>query len=393
MKHTGMLRSGTKTLLDAIFEHAGSESPVLWGRGYLGEAAKEATGVDYNASLTGTALIVSSRARPGQGLRALAERKGRFACFSGDSLVAARIEVDGLKPGVLTRADCAKVAKGVELLDGPRDALFEGYWNLVQENGLAIAKQAGRFTDPLAIPDQVEVRGPPSNLRIHPEAEVERHVTFDARLGPIVIGAGAAVESFSLVMGPCFIGPKVKLYSALIGGGTSIFDSCRVGGQVENSILSPFSNKAHNGYVGDSYVGEWVNLGAGCNFSNLKNTYGSVKVTLGTKRLDTGMVKLGPAVGDMSKASIGALVFAGKLLGTGCQLTGLAQGNVPSFTYLAAGGRPVELLLESVLETQRRMMERRGKTLTPKGEGLVKSAFRSTAAERKAAGVRKGKIS
>ena len=162
---------------------------------------------------------------------------------------------------------------------------------------------------------------------------------------------------------------------------------------MENSIVMPYSNKAHHGYVGDSYIGSWANLGAGCTFSNLKNTYGVVRPLVDGKKFDTRMVKLGPAVGDMAKLSIGALVYAGKWVGTASYVSGLAASDVPSFTYHDGGtGRRVALELESVLETQRRMMERRGVSLGRSEEALVRRAYASTAADRRRAGVRKGKM-
>ncbi len=298
-----------------------------------------------------------------------------------------------MKPGVIARSEATRLSKRVEKVNAPADALFRGYWDLVESNGLAIAEQARHFEDTLPLLRSVEVRGPASNLMVEAGADVEGHVTLDARLGPIIIDRGASVESFSRIMGPCYIGPRAKIYSALIGGGTSIFESCKVGGQVENSVIMPFTNKAHHGYVGDSYVGSWVNLGAGCNFSNLKNTYGNVRVLVGGKKVDSGMMKLGPAIGDMAKLSIGSLVYAGKSVGTGTHLSGLASGDIPSFTFFASGAKKmVELLLESVIETQRRMMERRGLSLSRNEESLIRRAFLSTSKERRKAGARKGSI-
>jgi UDP-N-acetylglucosamine diphosphorylase/glucosamine-1-phosphate N-acetyltransferase len=224
-------------------------------------------------------------------------------------------------------------------------------------------------------------------------AEIEGHVTLDVRLGPIIIDGGASIESFSRIMGPCYIGPRAKIMSAQIGGGTSIFDSCKIGGQVENSVILPFTNKAHHGYVGDSYIGSWVNIGAGCTFSNMKNTYGNIRLDFGKERTDSGILKLGPVIGDMAKLSIGALVYAGKAIGTGSQVSGLATENVPSFTfYDSQPVGTVELLLESVIETQRRMMERRGMALGRAEEGLIRRAFASTTKERRGAGVKKGRL-
>ncbi|MGD0477367.1 MAG: putative sugar nucleotidyl transferase [Nitrososphaerales archaeon] len=394
LRHMGQLNRGTKTLLEAVRESiADSTDLVLWGRDHLRDVCRESLGRGYNERADGLTTFVNARARPGKLLLDMTSRKTPFVAVAESQVVAARVRMTDMTPGPISRRDSVRIGKSVEKLEAPADSLFTGYWDLVQSNGLAIAEQARRFEDPLSLPSAVEVRGPRSSLRLSGRAEVELHVTFDTRLGPVVVEEGASVESFSRVMGPCYLGPKTKLYSATIGGGTSVFDGCKVGGQVENSIIMAHSNKAHHGYVGDSYVGEWVNLGAGSTFSNLKNTYGNVRLDVGRRRIDSGMLQLGPVIGDMSKVSIGTLVYAGRLLGTGCQVGGLASKNVPSFTYSNGSGRMVELLLESVLETQRRMMERRGKTLTRAGEALIRKAFRDTSGERRKAGVRKGRLS
>jgi hypothetical protein len=105
------------------------------------------------------------------------------------------------------------------------------------------------------------------------------------------------------------------------------------------------------------------------------------------------MMKLGPVIGDMVKVSIGALVFAGRSVGVSSHLLSLVDRNVPSFTYFdGSSGKKVELLVDSAIETQRRMMERRGMTLSKAREGLIRRIFKATAAERRKAGVRKGRL-
>ena len=364
---------------------------VIWGRKELAAVTTDSTGRPYNEKVHGPAFLVNARARPSGGLLSLASRQEPFAALSGGALVAARVDHVAFDPGVLGRRESLKLRK-TEKAEVPSDPLFHGYWSLVQRNGLAIAEQAKHFDEPMQVPRSVEVRGPSTNVMVHTGADIEGHVTLDARLGPIVVDDGAAVESFSRVMGPCYIGPRARVTSAQIGGGTSIFEACKVGGQVENSVLMPFTNKAHHGYLGDSYVGSWVNLGAGCTISNLKNTYGNVRLDQGGKRVDSGMLKLGPVVGDMAKLSIGALVYAGKSIGAGSHVAGLAADDVPSFAFYDSAGKKVELLLESVLETQRRMMERRGLALSRNEETLIRRAFASTARERRKAGARKGTL-
>lgn len=354
---------------------------------------KGSTAKPYNEKVRGTAFFVNARAKPNEALFSLASRTEPFVALLGRDLVAARLEFAALRPGVLRRREVAQLARRAERATLTSAALFSGYWDLIRSNGLAIAEQARHSGERLQLSRSVEVRGPSANIMVEAAADIEGHVTLDARLGPVVVEAGAAVESFSRLMGPCYIGRKTRINSALIGGGTSIFEGCKVGGQVENSLIMPFTNKAHHGYVGDSYVGSWVNLGAGCTFSNLKNTYGNIRLTVGAKTVDTGMLKLGPVVGDMAKLSIGSLVYAGKSVGAGSHVAGLASVDVPSFTFSdSVSGRKVELLLESVLETQRRMMERRGTTLDRHEERLIRRIFVSTAAERRKAGVRKGAL-
>jgi UDP-N-acetylglucosamine diphosphorylase/glucosamine-1-phosphate N-acetyltransferase len=393
LRHASQLRFGTKRLLDAISEKIPDATDVgLWGRDEVKGVTKDATGRDYNAKPYGSTLFVNARARPSETLLTLASKKEPFIASVKGELVAARLESDAFKPGVVGVSDVRKVSKRGARVQAPVDSLFRGYWDLIQGNGLAIAEQAKRFEESLPIPRGVEVRGPASNIMVDSSSDLEGHVTLDARLGPIIIDKGASVESFSRLMGPCYVGPRSKIHSAQIGGGTSIFESCKIGGQVENSIFLPFTNKAHHGYVGDSYVGSWVNLGAGSTFSNLKNTYGNVRLHLGRTVVDSGMLKLGPLIGDMAKVSIGALVYAGNFVGTGSHVSGLARGDVPDFTFYDESRPSVELLLESVIETQRRMMERRGMMLSKNEESLIRRAFASTSKLRRKAGVKRGPI-
>ena len=394
LRHASLLRLGTKRLLDALVEKIPDATDVgLWGRPELAAVTKEATQNHYNEKVYGSTVLVNARAKPSEGLLLPASLSEPFVAISKGELVVARLDSVSLKPGVITRKEVASLAKRVKRVVTPAEPLFGGYWDLVEGNGMAIAEQAKQFEEVLPVPRGVEVRGPAANLMVDAGAEIEGHVTFDVRLGPVMVDKGASIESFSRVMGPCYIGPRTRIMSAQIGGGTAIFDSCKIGGQVENSVILPCTNKAHHGYVGDSYIGSWVNIGAGCTFSNMKNTYGNVRLDFGEDSADSEMLKLGPVIGDMAKLSIGALVYAGRAIGAGSQVSGLAAKNVPSFTfYDSHSGRAVELLIESVIETQRRMMERRGMALGRAEEGLIRRVFALTGVERRKAGVKKGRL-
>ncbi len=204
-------------------------------------------------------------------------------------------------------------------------------------------------------------------------------MTFDTRLGPVVVAEGASIESFSRIAGPAYIGKDSILHSALVRQGTTISANCRVGGEVERSIIYPFSNKAHFGFLGHSILGSWVNMGAGSVTSDLKSTYGTIKAMRAGKRVDTGMVKLGTIAGDMAKVGSGSIINGGKTLGVCSHVSGLVDKDVPGF--LRFDGRNPEsslaLKLDSVLETQSRMMARRGLEMSKARRKLIESLYNS----------------
>ena len=391
-RHLAQLSWGTRTLAESWASLASPRDVVLWGRPEVGPVGEDSAKT-FNSRLDGDVLFVNARLRPQKSLWSLLERPGEFAAVSGGRVLAMRRDAKAIEPGILSGRKLAALAKGMDTVEVPPESEFKGPWQLVESNGLAIVEQAGHFEEALELPEKVALKGPPSNLRIHGSVEVEGHVSFDTRIGPVVVREGTTIESFSRVAGPCFLGPGTRIRSALVRGGTSVFEGCTVGGEVENSIMLAHTNKAHLGYVGDSIVGEWVNLGAGSVFSNLKNTYGNVRVEFQGRRVETGMMKLGPVIGDMAKVSIGALVFAGKSVGVSSQVVNLVDRNVPSFTYFdGSSGKRVELLVDSAIETQKKMMERRGMTLSKAREALIRGLFRATQPERRKAGVRKGKL-
>ncbi|MDG6933565.1 MAG: hypothetical protein JRN68_02595 [Nitrososphaerota archaeon] len=213
---------------------------------------------------------------------------------------------------------------------------------------------------------------------------VEPPVYFDTTAGPVLVAEGAILEAFTRIQGPAIIGRNCVIHSARINGHTYIGEMSKIGGEVEASIVSAYTNKAHFGYLGHSYVGEWVNVGAGAVTSDLKNTYGPIRVNSDGRRVDTGMTKLGAVLCDYSKVAIGALIYAGKNVGTASHVYGLVDEDVPPFvSYNNRDTSTVkELNLDSVVETAKRMKARRGLLLSKDEEFLIRSCFEETAKER-----------
>src|SRR5262249_32108130 len=170
-------------------------------------------------------------------------------------------------------------------------------------------------------------------------APVERLVRADTTAGPVLIDRGAVVHAFSRLQGPCYVGPDSWVLGARLRGG-SLGPCCRVGGEVEASIVQGHSNKYHDGFLGHSYVGEWVNLAAGTQTGDLRNDYGPVRVPVGGARVRSGLTKVGAFVGDHTKTGLNVLLNAGSAVGAFCQLLpgeGYLPREVPSFCGVSHG--------------------------------------------------------
>ncbi len=217
-------------------------------------------------------------------------------------------------------------------------------------------------------------------------------ISGDARLKPpVYVAYGAKVMEYSVIQGPAYIGVgSVVLPHAYIRNGSVIGQRSVVGGEVKNSIIHGNSNKEHHGYLGDSYVCEWVNLGAGTTVSNLKNTYGEVRF----RGERTGMRKLGALIGDWAKTGIGTLIFTGKTIGPSAHTIGFVTEDVPAFTYWAKPivNELIEVDVEKAVEIHRRMKRSRGEEITDHEIEIIREVYRVTADERSAKGVVKGEM-
>ena len=218
------------------------------------------------------------------------------------------------------------------------------------------------------------------------EVTAASHVVFDSSRGPIVIDDGAKIGPFSFLRGPIYLAPNVEISEhSSIKDEVSIGHHCKIGGEVEGVVIEPYTNKKHYGFLGHSYLGSWINLGAGTSNSDLKNTYGLINMTYGDRKVSTGSQFVGCVIGDYSKTAINTSIFTGKTIGVGSMVYGVATTNVPSFVnYARSFGQLGELPPAVVATTQQRMFVRRAREQRPSDIQLIKDMFRLTAAERPA---------
>ena len=194
-----------------------------------------------------------------------------------------------------------------------------------------------------------------------PNTTIDSLVHCDTSKGPILVEKDVSIGPFTLLRGPLHIGAHsiINEHSALKDN-VWIGNNCKVGGEVEESTVEPYSNKQHHGFLGHSYIGSWVNLGAGTSNSDLKNTYGQIRIDYDSGRVDTGMQFLGCMIGDYTKSAINTSIFTGKVIGACSMLYGFITTNVPSFAnYARTFGQMTELPDEVLIDTQRRMFTRR----------------------------------
>ena len=198
----------------------------------------------------------------------------------------------------------------------------------------------------------------------------------------VVIGR-ARIEPFSLIQGPVAIHDGALISGARVRGGTTIGPVCRIGGEIEASVVQGYANKHHDGFFGHSYLGEWVNVGAMTTTSDLKNTYGNIKVTLeGYGQVDSGRLKLGCFLADHVKLGIGVHLNGGSMVATGSNIFGVhfAPKTIPAFTW--GGERFRAYRIDRMVEVARKVMARRKVELTAAQESVLHHVFALTSSAR-----------
>jgi len=251
----------------------------------------------------------------------------------------------------------------------PREAEVEGRWldevwsfivDLLPQLAEDVAALGPSFE--CVTPHDVIVLGQ-GDVFLERGATIEPMACIDVSAGPVLVRKGATVRAFSRLVGPCVVGPQSSILGDRVAG-CSIGEGCIVRGEMSETIVLGQANKAHDGFVGHSYLGRWVNLGAGTITSNLKNTYGTVTLWTPTGPRDTGVLKLGSLLGDHVKTGIGLRLTTGTVVGAGSNIYGstMPPKYVPPFSW---GEAPAleRYRLDRFLATTDRAMRRRGLSL------------------------------
>ena len=250
--------------------------------------------------------------------------------------------------------------------------MLENVWELIQDNTDHIA------SDTLHFHPSGERKQKPADAHVIGSYQIvcgngvtiEPGVLLDVTAGPIWLADNVHVHALSRLAGPMFVGKD----STLLGGvynACTIGPRCKVHGEIEESIILGYSNKAHDGFLGHAYVGMWVNLGALTTNSDLKNNYSNVRVWTPGGELDTGMMKLGCLIGDHVKTAIGTMLNTGTVIGPGANVFGgMPPKHVPPFCW--GDGR---YELDKFINTAMTAMQRRDVALSDSQRGLLARAW------------------
>ena len=218
-------------------------------------------------------------------------------------------------------------------------------------------------------------------------ATLGEFIVTDTKAGPIVLDRDSQIGPYCFLRGPAYLGPGARVIEhAAIKDCVSLGHTTKIGGEIEASVIEPYTNKQHHGFLGHSYLGSWINLGAGTCNSDLKNTYGEVKLDFRGQKLATGMQFVGCVMGDYAKTAINTGIFTGKIVGTCSMVYGFVTTNVPSFVNYARSFGQVTELPPSVMEsTQKRMFARRQVQQRPCDIQLLHDMYQLTRNERQLA--------
>jgi UDP-N-acetylglucosamine diphosphorylase/glucosamine-1-phosphate N-acetyltransferase len=390
LRATFELRCGATTLAEKIRRAAPRAAVAYFARDLLAPVLRQRLGAPVNDPtalagddlllVNGRWLVLDPAQLPADGPEEM--------IVSGDAVLAARIK--------RATADRAAASSPAALLASLKQTLYireikatvlSHFWELIHHNPAAIVadfKAAGKAGIVGTFSDHATVWGSKDQVYVAPTAEVQPFVCIDTTHGPVTIDEGAVINPHTRIEGPGYVGPKTMIVGGKIREGCSIGPVCRVGGEVEESIIHGYSNKYHDGFLGHAYVCEWVNLGALTTNSDLKNDYGAVDVHLKGELVNTGDTKIGSFIGDHTKTSIGTILNTGTVVGVMCNVVtggGMTPKFIPSFTMFL-DNKMYNIPFKKTIETARVAMSRRKRELAEAEVALLQATLGLTKPER-----------
>ena len=359
---------GRKIVLDRVAQRLGAPVSGVWTRDWMATVAAQRCGAPANQPLDGPAILLNGRWLPdgpievpeGSSIGETADHQ--IAYIACDEKLARTFTPRDLTGGDGWRT----MLKGLPRTQvAGRVILYP--WEVVAHLGDLLEKDW--LPSDASIESDVELpllEGSRDKLHIGERVEVHPTAIINVDKGFVYLGDDVHVGPYCVLEGPLSIGPGSVINAhAWLHGGNAIGPVCKIGGEVQGCVILGYSNKQHHGFLGHSYVGSWVNIGAGASNSDLKNTYGTVRVPVAGKEVDTGQMFFGAVIGDHAKIGINTAIPTGCYVGFAASISGgsLIPKYVPSFAWCSgekiSSGDPMR-----AMDVASAMMARRHVDLT-----------------------------
>lgn len=379
----GDLRVGAMTLIERLLTaFPEAQSASILTRDLLADVTRqEHPDLPVNTQVQGPVLALNQRWLVDEALvleiKNHVSGSGAAQSWQHDDTIVAAWLPDGFSGQVepiLKEADGTSVEATTNLVSALPDLITE-----VSERTSHEIEQLGRLGEQHGEIDSSAILSCLEKIFVAEQAMVAPGAVLNATRGPIHIAEGARVEENAVVRGPVFLGEKSVIKAGARVDGSAIGLGCKIGGEVHESIVHSYSNKAHDGYLGNSYIGRWCNLGADTNTSNLKNDYGEVTVydAASDKFEPSGRQFVGLFMGDHSKCAINTMFNTGTVVGVFCNLfgSGFPPRHLPDFSW---GDSDTEYKLEKAFKVAQVVMQRRKKTFTEADRSVLAHIFDST---------------
>ena len=358
------IRCGTWTLTEKWTHYLG-QKPSFLTQPYLQTKFPLVVGND-NIFINGAVCATDSLAKAVQHLK------------FGEVLISENTVIAYRSPHEISNPETALNA----VVFSEKCVIIQHLWDIYLQNGVQIRADFEQLTQNR----KSQIIADPHTRCYAPEAIfVEEGATIRAAIlnaenGPIYIGKNATISEGSVVMGPFSLGEGATVnWGGKMRMNTTVGPFCKVGGEISNSVLTGFSNKAHDGFLGNSVLGEWCNLGANTNNSNLKNDYTTVKIHDYTTQslADSEQLFCGLFMGDFTKAGIGTLFNTGTVVGVNVNVfgAGFQPKHIPSFSWGGAAEGFAEYRFEKALEVARQTVSRRGQVFGEVEEAILRTVF------------------
>jgi len=370
------LKSGSSSFLERILKQFSGHKICLFVRTELEEISREQwPDLEINPKQVKEGLWLLGNVFWSLKELELLQNASRTLYFNQETLVAAKLSAGDGEEWL----NSGGPLKNNLQIDCDQKELSSPYcrylWNILDliPTALEQDKLNVTFNSQNPVQENIEIISR-ENVFISSSAEIETNVVINGQSGPVIIDDQVTIKAHSYLEGPLSLGrntlikPFTQIKNSIVG------PECKLGGEINTVIIQAYSNKVHDGFLGNSYLGEWVNLGAGTQISNLKNNYTNIIVQVNGNAVDTDQILIGSFMGDHVKTAIGTILNSGTVLGPGCLIAaaGFPSRTIRPFTWYVSH-RHKPMIWEKFITTVNIVESRRGKKITEAQSKLLKS--------------------